>query len=84
MDPKAAALIEFIKVQILRNSPAPIDEDTSLVTSGLVDSLSLPQILVKLEAISELKIPVGRVSPQDFESVRTMLKAAERVGIPRK
>jgi acyl carrier protein len=59
-----------------------LDVDTPLVSSGLLDSFMLVEVLVELERVTRRRIPAGRVSPTDFETVRGMLEAAERVGTP--
>ena len=83
MESETKALADFVKRNLIKSTTVEIGEDTPLVSSGLVDSFSLPQLLVQLEAVTGLRIPTGRVSPQDFETVRTMLAAAHRVGVVR-
>ena len=56
--------------------------NTSLVSSGLVDSFELVSILGVLEGVTGLRIPVGRVGPQDLDTVESMLRAADRWGQP--
>jgi len=58
--------------------------DTPLVSSGLVDSLALVNILVELEAITDRSIAAERVQPRDLETVRDMMLTAERFGSPRR
>ena len=57
-----------------------IDLDTPLVSSGLVDSFALVEVLRALERVTGSRIPTGRISPQDLETVRQMLQTAERLG----
>jgi acyl carrier protein len=61
-----------------------IGEDTPLVSSGLVDSFALVDILLKLEEVFQMRIPAGKVQAKDMDSVRLMLATAQRVGKPRK
>jgi len=77
---QAEALIEYLKQQVIRNSAIRIDEDSPLVSSGLVDSFSLIDVLLELEKITGRRIPPGRVSPADMDTVRKMLTLAERIG----
>ncbi len=74
----ALTLIEFLSKQIVKNSRLTITEDTPLVSSGLIDSFALIEVLLELERVTGRKIAPGRISPGDFETVRTMLAAAER------
>jgi hypothetical protein len=39
-----------------------------LVSSGLIDSLALVEIIVKLENISQMRIPAGKVQPKDMNN----------------
>ena len=57
--------------------------DSSLVASGLIDSFALVDVLVKLEEVSEMRIPAGKVQPKDMDTVNLMLAMAKRVGKPR-
>ena len=79
----AQALIEYLKKQLLRSNQIEIHEDSPLVSSGLIDSFALIEVLLELEKITERRIPAGRVSPADMDTVRKMLSVAERLGKPR-
>ena len=59
-----------------------LDVDTPLVSSGLLDSFALIEVLHELERVTGRRIPAGRVGPADFETVRDMLQAAARVAPP--
>ena len=78
----AQALIEYLKKQVLNNSQIEINEDSALVSSGLIDSFALIEVLLELEKITGRRIPAGRVNPADMDTVRKMLDIAERVGTP--
>jgi hypothetical protein len=78
---QANALLDFLRQHVIRTNGLEITENTSL--SGLIDSLTLPQLLIQLENVTGLRIPGGRVSPQDLETVIAMLSAARRVGQPK-
>ncbi len=76
----AAALIKFIVYEIVRNPEVSIEEETPLVSSGLIDSIALVDILDKLEDVTGMRIPPGKIKPKDMDSVRLMLATARRVG----
>lgn len=82
MDLWAGEMIVFLKRRLLRNPAVPLEQDTPLVSSGLVDSFGLVEVLLELERITDRRIPPGRISPEDLDTVRKMLEAAERVGKP--
>jgi len=87
-DPKrngqAQQIIAYIKHEVMRRPDAQIGEDTPLVSSGLIDSLALVNILLKVEDVTETRIPAGKVRPKDMDSVQLMLATAQRLGKPRK
>lgn len=80
---QARALIDFIVQEITRQPELTLDEDTPLISSGLIDSFALVELVVALERVTARRIPAGRLDPSDFETVRRMLEAADRVGTPR-
>ncbi len=51
--------------------------------SGLVDSFALVEVLLEVEKLTGRRIPAGRVSPPDMDTVREMLAVAEMVGTVR-
>jgi acyl carrier protein len=69
---------------MIRKPNLPIDENTRLVSSGLIDSMALVDVLVKLEDLTHLRIPAGKVQPKDMDTVALMFATAQRVGKPRK
>lgn len=76
-------MIEHI-VQLIRKPGVIIDENTPLVSSGLIDSMALVDLLLKLEDLTHRRIPAGKVQPKDMNTVALMFATAERVGKPRK
>jgi len=83
VDAKSRQMVDFLISKILRDPEAQLHEDTPLVSSGLVDSFALVEVLTELERVTNLRIPSGRVSPQDLDTVRKMLQIAARWGKPR-
>ena len=76
-------MVEHI-VQLIRKPGVSIDENTPLVSSGLIDSMALVDLLLKLEDLTHKRIPAGKVQPKDIDTVAKMFATAERVGKPRK
>jgi len=71
-------------VRLIRKPNITIDETTPLVSSGLIDSMELVDLLLKLEDITNMRIPAGKVQPKDMDTVTRMFATAERVGKPRR
>ncbi|MFZ0201785.1 MAG: acyl carrier protein [Candidatus Sulfotelmatobacter sp.] len=76
-------MIEHI-VQLIRKPGLNIDENTPLVSSGLIDSMALVDLLMKLEDLTHTRIPAGKVHPKDMNTVALMFATAQRVGKARK
>jgi acyl carrier protein len=83
MKPEVQQMIEHI-VQLIRKPGVVIDENTPLVSSGLIDSMALVDLLLKLEDLTHKRIPAGKVQPKDMDTVAKMFATAERAGKPRK
>jgi acyl carrier protein len=60
-----------------------LDENTPLVSSGLISSLMLADLVLKIEELTHLRLPAGKVQPKDFDTIAKMLATAHRVGKPR-
>lgn len=83
MTEEAKQMIAYI-LQRIRKPSLAIDENTALVSSGLVDSMALGDLLLTLEDLTHLRIPPGMVKPKDLDTVAKMFATAARVGKPRK
>ena len=80
---EAQAMIDYVKKNLLIDTSEEIGEDTPLVSSGLVDSFALIEVLLELEKVTKRKISPGKGGAKDMDTVTLMLKTADRVGIPR-
>ena len=83
MTAEAQQMIEHIAT-LIRKRGITIDETTPLVSSGLIDSMALVDLLLKLEDLTNMRIPAGKVQPKDLDTVEKMFATAQRVGKPRR
>ena len=83
MSQEAEQMVEQV-LRLIRKPGVLIDENTPLVSSGLIDSMALVDLLLKLEDVTHLRIPAGKVQPKDLDTVALMLAVAKRVGKTRK
>ena len=83
MSDQAQQIIDYVVRDVMRRPEAKIDENTPLVSSGLIDSLALIDIVQKLEDITQTRIPAGKLQAKDLDTVQLMLNAVQRVGKPR-
>jgi len=79
----AQRMIDYVVKEVIQR-PVELNADTPLVSSGLIDSLALVNILQYLEDVTRMRIPASKVQPKDMDSVALMLATARRVGKPRK
>jgi acyl carrier protein len=83
MTPEAQQMLDEV-AKLIRKPGLQLDESTPLVSSGLIDSMALVDLLIRLEDVTHKRIPAGKVQPKDMNTVALMLATAERVGKPRK
>jgi acyl carrier protein len=76
-------MIDHIMREIIRRTDIHIAENTRLVSSGLIDSLALVDLLLRLEEVTQTRIPASKVQPKDMDTIALMLDTAERLGKPR-
>ncbi len=76
-------MIDHVRA-LIRKPNVQIDENTPLVSSGLIDSMALVDLLLKLEDVTHMRIPPGKVQPKDMNTIALMFATAQRVGKPRK
>lgn len=60
----------------------PIKEGQRLVTSGLIDSLSVLKLIGLLEKKLQVVIPPETLQPEDFDDVDLIIETVERVARP--
>jgi len=77
-------MIQYIKRDVMRRPDVQLDEATPLVSSGLIDSLALVDILMKLEDVTRTRLPAGKIQPKDMDTVQLMFATAAKLGKPRK
>ena len=80
MNEQARQMIKHLTHEVLQRPDHVLDENTPLVSSGLIDSFALIDVLMKLEDITGLRIPAGKVQAKDMDTVTLMFATAARVG----
>lgn len=60
----------------------PIKPGQKLVSSGLIDSLSVLKLISLLEKKLSISIPPETLQPEDFDDVDLIVETVERVGKP--
>ena len=57
----------------------PVDADTPLISSGLIDSLHIGELLVAIEAKLGVRIPLKAVGVDNFDTPRQMESVIRRL-----
>lgn len=57
----------------------PVEDSEAIVSSGLVDSLSVVKLILRLEKKLNVTIPRANLQPDDFDSVDQIIETLERV-----
>lgn len=57
----------------------PIKDDQRLVSSGLIDSLSILRLISLLEKKLKVSIPPTMLQPEDFDDLDLIVETIERV-----
>ena len=57
----------------------PVHDEQRVVSTGMIDSLSVLKLIVILETKLQILIPKDQVQPEDFDSVEMILDTLERV-----
>jgi len=83
MTAEEVQMVEYI-LRRIRKPNLISDENTPLVSTGLVDSMALGDLVLTLEDLTRMRIPPGRVKPKDLDTVAKMFATAARVGKPQK
>jgi acyl carrier protein len=60
---------------------APLDADSPLISSGLIDSLSMVSMKVFLDQTYHLRIPEAEASAEAFDTVASMVKMLRKLGV---
>ena len=59
----------------------PVDADTPLISTGLIDSLSMVSLKVFLEQTYHVRIPEREASAEAFDSVSALVQMLRRLGV---
>ena len=58
-----------------------LGDDECIVSTGLIDSLSVIRLISLLDRKLQIRIPTERVQPEDFDSVEVILETLQRLDL---
>ena len=79
-DSRQTKLATFIQTKLSKDPRKTLDPDTALVSSGLVDSLSLVQVLVFIEDEFQVVIPDEAATAESMNTIRKIDGLIETYG----
>jgi acyl carrier protein len=67
-------IIDYVRREYLEEgSPMEVNENTKLISSGIVDSFSMVSLKTFIEKKFHIKIPDEKATPEAFDSVSNIL-----------
>jgi acyl carrier protein len=72
-------IIDYVRREYLDDdSTQEVNENTKLISSGIVDSFSMVSLKVFLEKKFQVKIPDEKASPEAFDSVNSIISLLQQ------
>ena len=76
-EPAPLATVRAVVLEHVRTRVA-LDDDTALVSGGLLDSVALLDVMISLEERCGVSFPPREVQPEDFDSIRKIAATIAR------
>jgi acyl carrier protein len=76
------AILDYVKNEYLDEEDLEdmeLDENTALISSGIVDSFSMVSLKLFLENKYEIKIPDDQATPEAFDTVQSIMQLVESI-----
>ena len=80
MLPDAEAIRKAAQEAASQVAGKPVKEGQKIVSSGLIDSLSVLKLISLLEKKLRVSIPPETLQPEDFDDVDLIVETVQRVG----
>jgi len=75
-------IINYVKKEYLEeDTQEDIDENTPLISSGIVDSFSMVSLKTFLEKKFNIKIPDEKATPEAFDTVNNMMNMLKEYNV---
>jgi len=80
--PDSAAIRSAAREVASQIAGRPIKDGQRLISSGLIDSLSILKLIAQLEKRLGVSIPTETLQPEDFDDLDIIVETVERVATP--
>ena len=84
MKPSSEEIRRAAREAVLEITGRPLKDGQKLVSSGLIDSLSVLRLITLLEKKLHLSIPPETLQPEDFDDLNLIVETVERVAVETK
>jgi acyl carrier protein len=71
-------VLEYVRKEYLDDEEEDLDENTRLISGGIVDSFSMVSLKRFLEKKYNISIPDGDASPEAFDTVKSIVALVKR------
>jgi acyl carrier protein len=71
----ARPVVRDVVAEMLGHS---VSDSEAIVSTGLIDSLSVVRLITRLEDKLKIKLPAGHLQPEDFDTVNLIMETLER------
>ncbi len=76
------AIIDYVKREYLEeDADQDVDENTALISGGIVDSFSMVSLKTFLEKKFSIKIPDDKATPEAFDSVNSIINLLKEFNV---
>ena len=75
---RTTVLMDYIKNDIMRNRNAKLSPDEDLLSSGILDSLGILQLVAFIEKTFGIRIPDEDVVFDNFQSITAMINYLQK------
>jgi acyl carrier protein len=81
--PDESSIRNAAREAILELAQASVSDSEELISSGLIDSLSVLKLIALLEAKLSIRIPPQNLQPDDFDTIELIVETVQRVSQPK-
>jgi acyl carrier protein len=71
----ARPIVREVVAEVVGHS---VNDSEAIVSTGLIDSLSVVRLITRLEEKLRIKLSAGHLQPEDFDTVDLILETLER------
>jgi methoxymalonate biosynthesis acyl carrier protein len=83
MMPDANTIRAAARAIVAEIAGGPVTDDEPLISSGLIDSLSILKLIAHLEQRLHVSIPPANLQPDDFDNINWIVETVERSAVAR-